>query len=143
MSREKETMRNASKSVLVLLLVTLAAPAFADVAKAPTFDPTDFLKEQEFKAAERRAAEAVEASTVVIGNQVYLRLQSQAGTIYVPKHETLEVEDLKLALCDSSFRPTDLALAVQSVSERRIVEAVFRTKDVILDAIRSRCTNRI
>jgi hypothetical protein len=128
---------------LFLGLLALAMPAFGADRTNVSFDPTDFLKEQEFKAAERRAAEAIETTTVIIGNQIYLRLSGKDGTIYVPKHETLEVEDLKLARCDSSFRPSDLALALHSASERRILEAVSRTKDVILDAIRSRCTNRI
>jgi hypothetical protein len=80
---------------------------------------------------------------VVIGGRLYVKLQSQGGTIYLPKHDGLEVEDLKQALCDSSFKPTDLSMALASAAELRLTEAVRRSTDVILDAIRSKCENKL
>lgn len=136
-------MRNALKTGLALILLSLAQPAFGDEAQGLGFDPTDFLKEQEFEAAKRRAEEAIETANVVIGGRTYLKLTSQAGSIYLPKKADLQVEDLNLALCDSSFKPTDLGSALQSAAELRLTETVRRSTRVILDAIRDKCKNKL
>lgn len=136
-------MAKRLESMLVACLASLAAPAFGGDEPARAFDPTDFLKEQEFKAAERRAAEAIESANVVIAGREYLRLTSIDGTIYVPAHETLETSDLDLALCDSAFRPTELSLAIKSAAQRRIVQAVSHSAAFVLDAIRDKCRKKI
>lgn len=143
MRREKNTMRDALKTALLLALLALAQPAFAGGARVVSFDPTDFLKEQEFEAAKRRAEEAIETVNVVIGGRTYVKLTSQAGSIYLPKKSDLLVEDLDLALCDASFKPTDLGSALKSAAELRLTETVRRSTRLILDAIRDKCKNKL
>lgn len=136
-------MRRRLKNALIVSFVTLAPPAFAGDGEAPRFDPTEFLKAQEFEAAKRRAAEAIETTNVVIGGRTYVKLTSEAGSIYLPKGPELRVEDLDLALCDSSFKTLDLSQAMQSAAELRLTETVRRSARAILDVIRSKCENRL
>ncbi len=136
-------MSDTVKSALLVCLLTLAAPAFGGEIEGPIFDPTDFLKEQEFEAAKRRAAEAIETSNVVIGDRTYVRLTSEAGSIFIPKGDALKAEDLNLAFCGSTFKPVDLNSALEFTPELRLTEIVRRSTRLILNAIRSKCENKL
>lgn len=136
-------MPDTLKCALLVSLLALAAPAFGGDFEGPKFDPTDFLKEQEFEAAKRRAAEAIETLNVVIGDRTYVKLTSEAGSIFIPKGDALKAEDLNLALCGSSFKSVDLHSALEFAPELRLTQIVRRSTRLILDAIRSKCENKL
>lgn len=135
-------MRPARNFVVILCFLSLASQAFGGDGGNSRFDPTDYLKELEFEAAKRRAAEAIEATNVVIAGMPYVKFEAEAGAIYVPKRQQLRAEDLDTALCATSFKETDLGAAAISVAELSLTDTVRQSARLIIDVIRRRCETK-
>lgn len=127
------------KIVLAAWVFLAAMTAFSQPVPAKGFDPTDYLKEQEFEAGKRRALESVEASNVVIAGQLYVRLATQQGAIYLPRHKDALPIDLNRGLCGESFKQADLKLATFSAPELSLKEAVDATARLIGAVIEEKC----
>ena len=133
-------MRAIGRHLAAVLVAGAAQTATAEPAEAPVaYDPSDYLKLQEFEEAKKQAAETIHPTNVVIGGIPYIKLESNTGAIYVPKLIDLKPEDLDRALCGNSFKDTDLNSAAVTAAELNLTEKSQLYAKLIVDTIHTKC----
>jgi len=106
---------------------------------AAGYDFTDYLRIQELETTPQ-AADDVQGSRVVIDGIPYMKLQSAAGTLYLPRVANLKPEDLSRALCEGTVDGVARAEVTAAKAELALTREVKLYSRLIIETLHSKCT---